>query len=223
MSKLKKFEKESIVFFESKYNDIFTTSKDIADKVKMKHESVAALIKKFKRDFSALGEVVFSDFKSGKRGRPTKKYLLNEQQALLLMTYLRNNKIVRNFKIELVKQFYTMREIIREKQTKEWEFQRIANKTTRKLEADQIKIFIDYATSQGSKNANRYYTAFSNLANKCAQIHNRDFSDFKKLKNLEVIENVIKKELISQIAKREEYHNIYQTVKERAEMVAQYL
>jgi phage regulator Rha-like protein len=38
-----------------------------------------------------------------------KTYFLNEQQATLLMTYLRNTKVVRNFKKQLVKEFYEMR------------------------------------------------------------------------------------------------------------------
>lgn len=38
-----------------------------------------------------------------------KVYHLNEQQATLLMTYLRNTPVVREFKKELVRQFYAMR------------------------------------------------------------------------------------------------------------------
>lgn len=35
--------------------------------------------------------------------------MLNEQQATLLVTYMRNSEIVRAFKLELVKQFFEMR------------------------------------------------------------------------------------------------------------------
>ncbi len=38
-----------------------------------------------------------------------KEYFLNEQQATLLMTYLRNNEIVREFKKNLVKAFFELR------------------------------------------------------------------------------------------------------------------
>lgn len=38
-----------------------------------------------------------------------KVYHLNEQQATLLMTYLRNTDVVRAFKKELVRQFFAMR------------------------------------------------------------------------------------------------------------------
>lgn len=39
----------------------------------------------------------------------TKEYFLNEQQATLLLTYLRNTTVVRAFKVALVKAFYKMR------------------------------------------------------------------------------------------------------------------
>lgn len=44
------------------------------------------------------------------RGQPAKHYALNEQQATLLMTYLKNTPNVRAFKKELVRQFFAMRE-----------------------------------------------------------------------------------------------------------------
>ncbi|WP_338064621.1 Rha family transcriptional regulator [Enterococcus villorum] len=48
--------------------------------------------------------------KGSKGGRPKKVYHLNEQQATLLITFLDNTKPVKEFKKELVHQFYTMRE-----------------------------------------------------------------------------------------------------------------
>jgi hypothetical protein len=54
----------------------------------------------------------FNDLKSLNSGRPQRTYFLNEAQATLLMTYLRNNEIVRKFKIRLVKEFFRMRETL---------------------------------------------------------------------------------------------------------------
>jgi phage antirepressor YoqD-like protein len=48
---------------------------------------------------------------SGQHGGGDAEYAcLNEQQATLLLTYMRNNEIVRNFKKALVKAFYEMRQ-----------------------------------------------------------------------------------------------------------------
>ena len=47
--------------------------------------------------------------KGSKGGRPKKIYRLNEPQATLLITFLKNTDAVADFKTELVRQFYTMR------------------------------------------------------------------------------------------------------------------
>jgi phage regulator Rha-like protein len=44
-----------------------------------------------------------------------KTYYLNEPQATLLLTFMRNNEIVKSFKIRLVKEFYRMRDEIKSK------------------------------------------------------------------------------------------------------------
>jgi phage regulator Rha-like protein len=41
--------------------------------------------------------------------KQAKTYFLNEQQATLLLTYLRNSEIVREFKKALVKAFYELK------------------------------------------------------------------------------------------------------------------
>lgn len=50
--------------------------------------------------------VELTDLKSGKRGRPTKVYRMNEMQATLLIPYMDNTEVVREFKIRLVEQFF---------------------------------------------------------------------------------------------------------------------
>lgn len=84
----------------------------IAEHTKNKPESIRDIIGKYKTDFSEFGA---TDFKSvGTNGTKNfqKVYYLNRDQSLLLMTYLRNNQIVRKFKIELVKAFSEMENII---------------------------------------------------------------------------------------------------------------
>lgn len=101
-----------------------------------------------------------------KSGQKQKIYLLNEQQATYLVTLLENNAIVRKFKLELVKQFYQMRQLLLEKQTQLWRNTRTESKINRLMETDEIKRLIEYAKAQGSKNADKYYIIFSKLANK---------------------------------------------------------
>ena len=103
-----------------KQGDVFTDSMLIAEGTGNEHESVVSLIKTYPADFSRLGTVEFTDLKSGKRGRPTKIYRLNEMQATLLISYMDNTDMVREFKIRLVEQFFAMRQLLLQKQSPIW-------------------------------------------------------------------------------------------------------
>ena len=74
------------------------------------------------RKIRALGKVRFTDLKSTNHlgGRPTTVALLNEQQATFLITLLRNNDIVLDFKSELVDRFWKMLEILLNQRNEEW-------------------------------------------------------------------------------------------------------
>lgn len=96
----------------------YTTSEIIAEGAKVKHRAIRQLITKHETDFKEFGVLTFEMQKplaGSKGGRPEIIYQLNEQQATLLMTYLKNTEIVRAFKKELVRQFY--REWISTKQS----------------------------------------------------------------------------------------------------------
>lgn len=83
-----------------------TSSLTIADGVGNPHASVIRLIRDNMEDLQEFGLLDFKSESTG--GRPTEYALLNEQQATLLMTYMRNNPVVREFKKRLVKAFYEM-------------------------------------------------------------------------------------------------------------------
>jgi phage regulator Rha-like protein/ribosomal protein L7/L12 len=86
----------------------------IAENTSINQVSVRKLIDKHPSDFEEFGALSFkmTVLPAGKGTTQSKTYFLNEQQATLLMTYLRNNEIVRKFKIRLVKEFYKMRELL---------------------------------------------------------------------------------------------------------------
>lgn len=149
---------------EMKDNDIFTTSKIIADGTNNKHHSMTAIIQKYENDFAELGKVRF-EMEPLESGQKEKVYLLNEEQATLLMTYLRNNEVVRKFKKNLVQQFYKMRRFLIEKQTKLWNDTRLASKENRLKETDVIKLLVEYAKEQGSTRSDKLYMTYTKLAN----------------------------------------------------------
>lgn len=85
----------------------------IAQNTDNEARSVRLLIENHFNDFEEFGVLSFEMTKplnTELGGRPSKIYYLNEQQATLLLTYLQNTPIVREFKKALIKEFYQMRE-----------------------------------------------------------------------------------------------------------------
>ena len=89
----------------------FTTSDIIAECAKINYRSVQRTIEKNEMDLSEFGRVRFkiTPFKTRGGIQDKKIYHLNEEQATLLITYLKNTAPVRMFKKELVRQFFAMR------------------------------------------------------------------------------------------------------------------
>lgn len=85
----------------------FTTSLVIADGTSNEHRAVLQLVRNSAADLEEFGTLAFEMRKSG--GRPTEFALLNEAQATLLLTYMKNNDIVRAFKKRLVRGFFQLR------------------------------------------------------------------------------------------------------------------
>lgn len=133
----------------------FTTSAVIADYAEIEHRAVRQLIRKHEEDLKEFGKTTFQMSKITKgKGRKTKIYHLNEQQATLIITYLDNTAPVRAFKKELVKQFYAMKQ-----EQFERRLQRQQGKETRLSLTDTIK---------QAGISEKYYFHYTNLAYKSA-------------------------------------------------------
>lgn len=89
----------------------FTTSDVIADHAGVQHHTITRLIRNHPDDFEEFGKVGFEihALPGSRTGQSITVYRLNEEQATLLMTYLKNTDQVRAFKKNLVRQFYAMR------------------------------------------------------------------------------------------------------------------
>lgn len=201
---------------EVRENDIFTTSKIIAEGTNNRHNSVTAIIQKYEEDFKEFGTIRFVDLKSKnlQGGRPEKVYYLNEEQATLLMTYLRNNETVRKFKKNLVHQFYKMRRFLIEKQSKLWNDTRDANRENRLSETDVIKLLTQYAAKQGSKHSNKLYAVYTKLARNIVT-GDRDNMNISELNNLTLVESIIKQTIEIDMSIGMHYKEIYKDCKER--------
>lgn len=88
-----------------------TTSMVIAKGTENDHASVIKLVRTYKEDLEQFGFLGFEiREKRGTQGAPTEIAVLNERQATLLITYMRNNAVVRAFKMRLVQAFYELAE-----------------------------------------------------------------------------------------------------------------
>ncbi|WP_052377806.1 MULTISPECIES: Rha family transcriptional regulator [Robinsoniella] len=198
--------------------DVFTDSLVIADGTGNAHRSVLKLINKHSEYFTEFGELTYHlKWSDNSRNSQTSVCSLNETQATFLMTLFGNSPIVVKFKMELVKQFYIMRQLLLQKQTPIWQDTRSLSKQIRKKETDTIKSFIDYAKASGSTHSERYYTILTRLADKTSGIMNgqRDSATLEQLNTLCMAENIIERCIIDGISKQTEYKQIYQACKER--------
>ncbi len=93
----------------------------IAEHTQIQQKNVVELISKYTDKIELYGRVPFKtegEFeikehqKLNPNYRPAKTYYLNEIQATLLLTFMRNNEIVLDFKVRLVSEFFRMREIL---------------------------------------------------------------------------------------------------------------
>ena len=200
---------------EVKRNEIFTTSKIIAEGTGNKHHAVRELIKKYKSDIEEFGSfLILNEESTG--GRPMEVFYLNEEQATFIITLLRNSKVVVKFKKELVRQFYAMRRYLTEKQSEEWNKTRLSNKGNRIKETDVIKRLTEYAKDQGSKNSDKLYVVYTKLS-KTVIGGKRDEISIDELNNLTLVESIILKTIEIDMSMNKPYKEIYKDCKERIE------
>ena len=122
-----------LVYMDGK-KEPYTTSEIIAECAEVTHHTIQELLRKHKADFENYGIIAFEMRKLDGRGRPMKIYRLNEQQATLLITYLKNTEPVRQFKMNLVKAFFEMRDELSKRY-----LQRELEKPKRKTLTESIK------------------------------------------------------------------------------------
>ncbi|MBV6447287.1 phage regulatory protein/antirepressor Ant [Nitrosomonas sp.] len=87
-----------------------TTTLAIAKGTEVEHKSVIQLTRSYLSDLEEFGRVTFemAPFETAGGTQQREIAILNEQQSTLLLTYMRNSDVVRDFKKRLVKAFWQM-------------------------------------------------------------------------------------------------------------------
>jgi phage regulator Rha-like protein len=115
--------------------EVATTHIVIAEYAGLNKISVRKLIDNNIADLEQLGKVSFEMTKITEgRGRNTKIYLLNRNQAMLVISWLDNTEPVKAFKLALVKRFDEL-----EKTIQIWIKERAAEKATTRSLTDAVK------------------------------------------------------------------------------------
>ena len=220
----------------TKRDEVFTDSKIIADRLEVTHKDLLRTIEKVtnrqknNRLASPLKypqKFIESSFKN-KMGRTYKMYELNEQAYLKLAMQLSGYEKAEIVQDQMIEAFTMMKQQLLNMQNNSWIAKRDETKQIRQKETDVIKEFIEYATKQGSQNANKYYMNITKMTNKAlelliqtdeykplrdlATITELGFIQMLDLRAMQAIEDGIKREL--------PYKEIYKYAKEEVEKLS---
>ena len=103
-----------LVYIDGK-KEPYTLSSIVAEFTNLQHHTITKTIRKHQARFEQFGKVGFK-IQAMNSGQISKDYILNEQQATLLVTFLKNSEQVANFKTNLVKAFFEMRDELSKRQ-----------------------------------------------------------------------------------------------------------
>ena len=223
---------------EVKGKDIFCDSQNVSEKFGVQHIRVLAAIEKLKTEYSNLGKMctnaplqfIKSDKKSG---RQTFRVYLMDRRSFSLLSMKFKGKKALEWQIKFNDAFYEMeRRLLLEETNKQnvtWDAQREQGKIARKAETDTIKEFVDYALSQGSKNAKFYYKHITVACYRCLQLIEsekpklRDLLNVLELNQLMLAEVVAERSLKKHMAENEHYKAIFSLVKADLDLFAKSL
>ena len=143
---------------------LVVASTTIAQHAEVQHKNVLELVRDNVEDFEEFGTVAFETRPLPGGGKPQQIAQLNEQQATLLLTYMRNSAPVRRFKKGLVRAFYAMAQQITAKpKTIEEMTLEVMGHLTAQVEAQQQQLeaalpkaeaFDDFLSSEGDYSIN---------------------------------------------------------------------
>lgn len=219
--------KNELRIFE-KRGQLYTDSREVAEVVGQRHRDLLRTIRHYigvmdksnERNFAPVeyfNESTYTDSK----GEIRPYYLITRKGCDMIAHKLTGDKGIW-FTASYINRFYAYERALRERQAPMWQLARNEGKTARHLETDAIKLFVAYAKAQGSRNANKYYTNFTKLANQVVGITagERDSSTASQLMDMRVVENVIDRGILNEISAGTEHHQAYQNIKVRVLQVA---
>lgn len=195
--------------------------KNVIEKLIEKHER----IKGDRRVPLGKYEPKWVEKKSSYRGQEFTYYEMNKTAFALVAMRFKTDEAY-EWQLKFTGAFQAMEDALSNQKNLEWKQQREQGKLVRKEETDAIQKFIEYAKSQGSKNAQWYYKHFTNATYKALQLieHKqpklRDTLDMLELSQLLLAENVALSSIEENMKSGEHYKAIFANVKNDIEKFA---
>lgn len=159
-------------------DEVFTSSVIIAEQLEVTHkdflrtvEKVVERQKKSVHSSTLLFPPVFkkSTF-TNKMNRQFPMYEMNEQAFIKIVMQLSNYEKAEIVQDMFIEAFYRMKKIIQNQSNESWISKRSQSREIRREETNTIKDFIEYAESQGSSSAGRYYANITKMTNKALEL-----------------------------------------------------
>lgn len=199
-------------------SELRTDSRLLAGFLDHRHRTILENIDKYSAELRSISGLPFETGTLETRGgvQSQRFAMLDEDQCYFLLTLMRNNERVIAAKLALVKAFKNARAQLAMR-----DVARLDGKLVRKAETDSIKLLVEYASANGSKSANRYYTNVTKMTNALLGIEagQREALDVNQLKQIAILESVVDIAIRDGVKAELPYKDIYQLAKERASMV----
>lgn len=201
-------------------NELRTDSRLLAGFLDHRHRTILENIDKYASELKQLSELPFQSESGPERkqgGRSKIRYaMLSEDQCYFLLTLMRNNEHVVAAKLALVKAFSEARSQLARR-----DIARLDGKEVRRMETDSIKALVEYASANGSKSAERYYTNITKMTNSLLRLHagQRDSLSAEELKQVAIVEGIVDLAIRDGLKAEMPYKDIYQLAKARAVLV----
>ncbi len=194
------------------------------------HVVVRKLIEKYRDDFEDFSHLKRRKLRST-GGRAANEYMLDEDQFMFLGTLLRNTKKVVEFKKAIIQQFKRCRleneALHQHKQQPDYQITREAGKIVRKQTTDVMKVFVEYAESQGSETPYRYYSNITRMLNGLLFIVEGKYKNLREVMSIQQLmttssaEQIIDRGLLDGMSRKKYYKDIYKDVRKRVELFAE--
>lgn len=203
---------------------ILCDSRIVADRFGKKHAFIIRIINKLINDFKGDPKSPLILKKEDEyRGKKYIYYEMDKEFFTHLMMRFKGKKAF-EWQCAFVKAFFQMEQALLRQSNLEWQREREQGKQIRLDLADEIKEFIEYATTNGSQNAKNYYATITKMQYKALGLIEknekinktfRNTLDLMDLHNLISSEQIARKALIEGMGRNLHYKDIYQLAKQR--------